>query len=292
LQSQPQQSLQPELELFLSSIMSQYTRVNYLIYFRKYQEFIGPDSDLFLGNNPSPNPVAIQNKIIEFITDMKSNGKGYSTIHNYATAVLAFYKINDVILNVSKINKFIPQARKVRNDRSYTYEEIQKLLEIADEREKVLVLLTVSSGIRQGAISPLKMRHLQDTKLTVYGNEPEEYFTFITPECRKAIDSYLDMRKRYGEVLTPETYLIREQFDVRNQFQILRAKPIATETVKWKMIDIACRAGVRTKEVKAGHGFRKFFTTQLINSEVNPEIREMLSLNVFIIRKIKCPSCR
>jgi hypothetical protein len=105
--------------------MSQYTRVNYLIYFRKYQEFIGPDSDLFLGNNPSPNPVAIQNKIIEFITDMKSNGKGYSTIHNYATAVLAFYKINDVILNVSKINKFIPQARKVRNDRSYTYEEIQ-----------------------------------------------------------------------------------------------------------------------------------------------------------------------
>jgi hypothetical protein len=58
------------------------------------------------------------------------------------------------------------------------------------------------------------------------------------------------------------------------------------------MIDIACRAGVRTKEVKAGHGFRKFFTTQLINSEVNPEIREMLSLNVFIIRKIKCPSCR
>ena len=84
MQSQPQQSLQPELELFLSSIMSQYTRVNYLIYFRKYQEFIGPDSDLFLGNNPSPNPVAIQNKIIEFITDMKSNGKGYSTIHNYA----------------------------------------------------------------------------------------------------------------------------------------------------------------------------------------------------------------
>ena len=24
------------------------------------------------------------------------------------------------------------------------------------------------------------------------------------------------------------------------------------------------------------HGFRKFFTTQLINSKVNPEIREML----------------
>ena len=30
------------------------------------------------------------------------------------------------------------------------------------------------------------------------------------------------------------------------------------------------------KDVMLAHGFRKFFTTQLINSKVNPEIREML----------------
>jgi hypothetical protein len=43
------------------------------------------------------------------------------------------------------------------------------------------------------------------------------------------------------------------------------------------------KSGVRTvrhtqnrKEVARAHGFRKFFTTQLINSKVNPEIREML----------------
>jgi hypothetical protein len=30
------------------------------------------------------------------------------------------------------------------------------------------------------------------------------------------------------------------------------------------------------KEIARAHGFRKFFTTQLINSKVNPEIREML----------------
>jgi hypothetical protein len=103
-----QQKMQPELELFLSSIRSEYTRVTYSIYFKKYQEFVGLDTDLFFGKDP----IAIQNKIIEFITDMKSKGKGYSTIHNYAAAVLAFYKINDVILNISKINKFIPPARK------------------------------------------------------------------------------------------------------------------------------------------------------------------------------------
>jgi hypothetical protein len=36
------------------------------------------------------------------------------------------------------------------------------------------------------------------------------------------------------------------------------------------------KAGLRTKEVALAHGFRKFFTTQLINARINPEIREML----------------
>jgi integrase len=116
------------LELFLSSIRSTETRDKYSIYFKKYQEFVGPD--LFCGNNPR----LIEQKIIEFIIDMKSKGKGYSTIHNYAASVLAFYKINDVVLNVTKISKFIPVQKKVKKDRAYSHEEIARLLEIADER--------------------------------------------------------------------------------------------------------------------------------------------------------------
>lgn len=214
--------MQSSLELFLSSIRSEYTRETYSIYFKKYQEFIGLDADIFF----EKDAISIQNKIIEFINFMKSNGKGYSTIHNYAAAVLAFYKINDIILNIDKINRFIPPARKVRNDRAYTHEEILKLLEIADERVKTIILLMVSGGIRQGAIPSLRLRHLVDRKLTVYENDPEEHFTFITPECRNAIDLYLDMRKRYGEVLTPQSFLVREQFDIRDPFQISRNKPM------------------------------------------------------------------
>jgi hypothetical protein len=64
----------------------------YSTYFRKYQEFIG-FNDIFCKNNPR----AIELQIIEFIMGMKSKGKGYSTIHNYVAAILAFYKINDLI---------------------------------------------------------------------------------------------------------------------------------------------------------------------------------------------------
>lgn len=38
----------------------------------------------------------------------------YSAIHNYVSAVESYYQINDVFLNVRKINKFMPEHVKVR----------------------------------------------------------------------------------------------------------------------------------------------------------------------------------
>jgi integrase len=242
----------------------------YTIYFRKYQEFMGIE-DLFCGNNIR----LIEHKIIEFIVEMKSKGKGYSAIHNYIAAVLAFYKINDVILNVTKINRFVPMQKKVKKDRAYNHEEISKFLEISDERMRVIILLMASSGIRVGALPLLKLRNLEEQKLTVYESDREEYFTFITPECQKAIDTYIDVRNRCGEKLDRDSFLIREQFDIKDPFQIGRPRPLTHTMVKSKLVDLHKRIGM-AKEVAITHGFRKFFTTQLINSKVNPEIREML----------------
>ena len=50
----------------------------------------------------------IERKIIDFIINLKEHGKQYSAIHNYFSAITAFYKINDIVLNVTKISKFMP----------------------------------------------------------------------------------------------------------------------------------------------------------------------------------------
>jgi len=210
--------------------------------------------------------------IINFIISLKKQ-KSYSAIRNYVGAVLAYYKINDLFLNTTKINKFMPSATKVRKDRAYTHEEISKLLSIADERMRVIILLLASSGIRVDAIQSIRLRSLEEMKITVYENDREEYFTFITPECQKVIDVYLDMRLRYGEKLNDESYLIREQFDVKNPG---KPRQVKTLTIERRLIDMAFRLGLRKNQIPIAHGFRKFFTTQLINSKVNPEIREML----------------
>lgn len=84
------------------------------------------------------------------------------------------------------------------------------------------------------------------------------------------------MRKRYGENITDDSYLIREQFDVKAPAVFTMPKQTNPATISRKLMDLAQRAGVRNKDVPIAHGFRKFFTTQLVNARINPEIREML----------------
>lgn len=225
--------------------------------------------DLFCGKDPR----LIEEKIISFISLLKKKGLGHAAILNYVTPILTFYEINDIILNKKKIRKFIPAYRKVKRDRSYTREEIHKLLDIADERMRVVIYILASSGIRITALCSLRIRHLQKNKLTIYEGDNEEYTTFITQECKAAIETYLEMRKRYGENITSNTLLIREQFDVRNPG---KPKEMNRNIIMKKIVDLCNRAGIDKSDIPACHGFRKFFTTQLVNARINPEIREML----------------
>lgn len=252
------------VELFLQSVRSERTKTSYL----QWLKFYGLDK-------LSLDPLVAQTNLINFIIECKKKGMSYSAIHNYVAAVESYYQINDVFLNIKKINRFMPENIKVKKDKAYTHADIGKMLEVADLRARATILILASSGCRIGAIPFLKLRNLQDTKLTIYEGSKEEYFTFISPECKVSIDSYLDMRSRYGEKLKDNSPLIRDEFNTRKLMG--KAKPLKREGLR-AVLDIAGKkAGVRRiREISLAHGFRKFFTTQCINADINPEIREML----------------
>ena len=163
------------LKLFLESIRSEQTRECYDICLRKY----GYEKLTIT------EPIIVETQIISFICEMKKEGKQFSAIDNYVRAIVSYYKINDVILNTKKINRFMPERRRIKKDRAYFHEEISKMLEIADERMRAVILLLASSGIRVGALPLLKLQNLKENRLTVYETFNEEYLTFITPECKK-----------------------------------------------------------------------------------------------------------
>lgn len=224
---------------------------------------------------------------------------GFVAIRNYVAAVCKYYRMNDVILNTNKINQYLPEFRKSKKDRAYRYEEIHRLLDVADERTRAIILLLASSGMRVGGIPGLRLRNLERVdsypgfyKITDYDGYKEEYVTFCTPECAKAIDEYLKMREQYGEKLSPESFLIREQFDIRDPFAISNCRQVKSNVISKKLIYIAERSVIRhreilvegsgkksaeiRKDVPIAHGFRKFFTTQLVEADLKTELRWLL----------------
>jgi len=231
--------------------------------------------------------IDMQKSIINYVVSLKNDNISYSTINVLLAPIYHFCEMNDIFLNKKKIAKYKPERMRVVNDKTYTDKEIAKILNIADIRMKVIILLMASAGLRAGAVPTLRLRNIDKNKITVYEKTNDEYFTFCTPECRQAIDNYLEYRTRNGENLTPESYLIRQQFDVNDLIK-KSVKPIQVGSLMTIVKAITIRAGLRRtnhigkenkkerKDIALTHSFRKFFTTTCIKSKVNPEIREML----------------
>jgi integrase len=272
---------------FLNSIRTETTRKYYQFYFSKYSEFVK-------GNLIADTRI-IESQIIDFLLSLKNRGLRYHSVRAYLYGIAHFYTMNDIVLNKNKIIRFIDTDEK-RNHKNaaYTTEQIQKLLDVCDERTKAIVLLYASSGIRLGALPALKIGDLAIENrgifmIRVYEGYKEEYITFCTPECAKIINSYLDYRKRCGEELKPDAPLIREQFDAHDSFRVKNPKHIDIKTISKTLRLKAIQAGIikvnhiggrdgskYRKDVPLIHGFRKFFNTALMNADVNLSFKELL----------------
>lgn len=103
----------------------------------------------------------IQADIIDWITHMKDTvGLSPASINLYVAAVKHFYTMNDVMLNTKRINAFKPEFRNIVEDQPYSREQIKTMLVKAEQRNRAIILLLSSSGMRVGALTNLKVGDL------------------------------------------------------------------------------------------------------------------------------------
>jgi len=233
----------------------------------------------------------IEDMIIQYILSMKKKSLSEGLITQRCAALRKFFSANRKNLNWDYINQHKGKFKKKQKLEAYTHEHIQKLLEICDIRSRVIVLIFASTGIRIGGLPELRKKQLKRIgelyQFTIYENEEEEYITFCTPECAVAIDNYLAYRERAGEVITEESYLIRKEFDSEDIIQVKsECEPVATSTIRNVISKRMIKAGLRKlehdvdkthrKQIPIDHGFRMFFTSQLVKSKLQPELRWLL----------------
>jgi integrase len=266
---------------------------------------------------------AIEGDIIDFIVSLKDRHYTLNSQKTYLSALLHFYNYNDIVPNRKKLllaylsndDIIIIDNNDNNNDnynnnnkdnnknedgdgdiKPYTHEQIQKLLDYSDPRIKVIILIMASAGLRVGALSFLRVGDLTPVpkynlyQIRVYANSKRNrYYTFCTPECRKAIDNYLDYRRSSGEHITPKSPLIRKEFDKRDIFNSANdVKPVSRSSIKQIIREVLYMSGLRTpivipegklnyrRSIAMNHSFRKFFDTtcthDLFNEENNKKI--------------------
>ncbi|HEY1248212.1 MAG TPA: site-specific integrase, partial [Nitrososphaera sp.] len=183
--------------------------------------------------------------------------------------------------------KFKAKHYNIIEDKPYTREQIKKLVDYAQIRDKCIVLLMCSAGLRRGALASLRIRDLTKIdkyslfRINVYKKEQEQYVTFCTPECASYIDQYLEWRQRLGERLKPNSPLFRIAFDTITEVNV--PKPFTTKGISNIVYKLLDRTGVRPPsetgqrtELMQCHGLRKFFKTTCINAGMNPLYSEYL----------------
>jgi integrase len=303
-QKQKQQQQIDYYQQFIDSLnRSKLTQQKYIQVFSYYLKWLGlgkNDANSLITETLLDSPAEvrkIEDQIIKHIKYMINNQKlAHATIELQLYAIFHFYSINRVNLNRNYISKFKPVKRRIHKDLAYTHEQILHLLNsTTDLRQRVIILLLASTGMRIGALPNMTVGALsrisvegytdQLYKITVYEGEPEEYYTFTTFECAIVLDQYLTYRQRSGEVLKSSSPLIREQFDSNDAFQVTRPQILSLTTFYVMMDSLLWKSGLKTRtrreervrhEIMRYHGLRKFAITQMIKAKVDFSAREFL----------------
>jgi len=142
---------------------------------------------------------------------------------------------------------------KTVKDRAYTREEIKKIFECCNLKNKIIVSLMTSTGCRIGAIAKLKISDIQYIEkeklhqIYFYTNTKEEYFSFCSYECSQYILEYLQHRERCGENISLlESPLIRDDFQPDDLLSAENPKPLTTYNLTFYIRKILIVSGIRT----------------------------------------------
>jgi site-specific recombinase XerD len=250
----------------------------------------------------------LEEKIIEYLDDYltKKNHLKHASVNTAKAAIFRFCIMNDILLNKDKISKSLSVEDEASEpDYAYSKEEIRELLRVVpDERDRVIIYLMASSGMRVGSIPDLEFRDLTEIplppdniqkvyKIMVYNRSPRHrYYTFVTPECYDGIQKYLEFRKGKGEfgdsskqdkvediiINNPTSPLIREQFDVTDKAAAARPKKVGLSSIE-KVIERAIdKAGIKKPghRVMKNNGFRKYALSKMRQAKVDFSDREFL----------------
>lgn len=260
---------------------SQGTLKEYIYHVYRFSVYLNASPDQMIENcldvdgDPNPKAVAKYNRLLDdYVGELQAAELAPGTVNGHVKAIKALFRCNGLRLEAP----YGLSNRVVNKDRSPTPEELSKLLDVANIREKVIETMLATGGFREGTLSKLKYRHIKNdleagivplhvhVEAEITKGKYNDYDTFLGQEAVDYLKIYMKMRRQGTEKIPPE--------DLNDDSPLIRSEisrvPLhISPTAIYDVIhDLYVKAGILIKKVGRrynlrGHSIRKFFRTQL-----------------------------
>ena len=220
-------------------------------------------------------------KLVDGFIDFSMEKYAPNTVLRLICGIKKWLRMNDVEVKWNTI-EMPSSAIRVIQDRAPSRDELVKLTKYCSIRDQAMIYVLASSGLRIGTLLTLTIGDVNFdyddvAKVTVMKKAGRKfsskniqgtknfYCTFVTPEAKKALLEYMELRERRGEKLRPDSPLFvhekRKKLEAishesfrRQWARILEKTDLTEKTHTWFMLHV--------------HVLRKFFRTQCANGGV------------------------
>jgi len=246
----------------------------------RFSSWIGKTPDQLIGQCFNKDGLRDERAIAElekaidlWLGELEAHGLSRSTLSLARSAVKTFFEVNGLTLNIPKTGRITVTYY----DRAPTPEELQKLLEIADLRGKVIVSMLALGDFRIGTLAKLKYKHVKHdlergitpahihVEAAITKGKYHDYDTFIGAGAVEYLKLYLEQRRKGTGKIPPE--------NITDESPLIRAytrevKPLTEKQIYRIVHDLYVKAGLCSRvggsryDLRV-HSLRKYFRTQL-----------------------------
>ena len=255
--------------LSLEKNYSKHTLIAYHKDLLGFREFALSEFDFSEVNSVSY--AIIRSWIVKLVGDGVSNRTINRKISSLRTYYKFLLKIGDIEVSPLLKHKVLKTAKKLQVP--FSEKEIEDVLEILKEedsflglRNKLIVELFYSTGMRRGELVNLKLNDISDSQKTIkdLGKRNKERIIPLLPSALNTIASYIDYRKSLSSIKDVHYLLLTEK----------GAK--VYETLVYRVINnYFSKASEKVK--KSPHILRHSFATHLLNEGADiKSVKELL----------------
>ncbi len=212
-----------------------------------------------------------------YVRMLKDRKLSPSRIANHVKAVRSLYRVSDVDVKLP----YVLSRRTVRKDRAPKPEELQRLLDVGDLREKVAVSMLALGGFREGTLVRLQYRHVKadlekgivpvhvHVESDITKGKYHDYDTFLGAEAAANLKLYLEKRRQGSPDGKIPSEQIQDQSPLIRDAQSATPRPIGEKQLYKVIHGLYHKAGLLNAGQNGGydlrvHSLRKFFKTQLM----------------------------